>query len=999
MQVRHKSATGAAVAIMLLACVAVTLVVNLSDDERNSLSQEEIMKEGVVGSAPEDADEDPIALAREAMLESQGILDGLPPDNSQDSAVAAPNAAASQSTEQLVQYAMKKAKRSASHEVTALVTKAAERGELEDYDQRIAQAKEQLQDLRGQIQAHASMLLQQGQNSDDFKAALKRAAEGKNVDADLQRAREYVQHEQGNIQDIQSWLSSARAQAQSAIDQHKDQIALHQHKLKDLRYILNRLQLESRVSRSLRAHAQGNGRQDSGDAAGYGEAESVSGEDESVSGGDGVQPAHSRMHAINDAVKYLHRVQPPTSRRQEARIRANIRHAVRQEVSSEARHLQTMNLSSKQEEEAMRNAIQAATVKAVADSVAQKIKATKPTLNPNHGKEYVTQEASEAAAQATAAALAAGQSDGQVRQTAVSAAKRASEVATRQVAQAVARAAALRAAQMAANAGQGQREQRVAAQVAARAAVKRIVKDNAALRYLNQRKTQAFAGTHDVGNHNNPLAIAARNAEQRSDVVEAGEEGLPPPRGLPTPPQGAQYMSMLGTGVATQESKEQSWSYFEPLRPGSDGTQGNAPQSAPQPPAPPGQTPTTSLPAVPRSNPAAAAVAVKAAAGGASPAGIAAKAAGAPAVAANPGTPLAVIPENPQDPVRQQIDLKAAQIRADAAAKRAQAAAQAAASAPAGPAGQKIIAKARLIAAEAARDIADARMKIMLARAGESPKPIIHQAASQAAQLVTPIATEVASQTATLQATQQAVAAAKKMLEDKSAAAARAASAADKIVHTADKALQQGVKAQVQKSVSAAVQAVVDEKVKAGASQEEIVAAAKAAAASEGHRMEDLLLRKQIKATSVDTAEAAATAAEQAGGDVQEVEGIRTQAVNTLRLDGEDTMREVQAQAEDDAAQTAAAASQASVQQITAAEDSQASTAKTAVDDAVKTLATGTADDAEASMKKAAEAVNAKQSLEDDTAATAADSAGGAPSAPDSELIDEGFMEGMLGLA
>lgn len=48
------------------------------------------------------------------------------------------------------------------------------------------------------------------------------------MDADLKRAREYVQHEQGNIQDIQSWLSSARAQAQSAIDQHKDQIALHQ---------------------------------------------------------------------------------------------------------------------------------------------------------------------------------------------------------------------------------------------------------------------------------------------------------------------------------------------------------------------------------------------------------------------------------------------------------------------------------------------------------------------------------------------------------------------------------------------------------------------------------------------------------------------------------------------------------------------------------------------------------------------------------------------------
>lgn len=122
-----------------------------------------------MGSAPEDADEDPIALAREAvpnvtaphrcslsqqnsthpsqpvlplwwhaatqritctlpslrctvqMLESQGILDGLPPDNSQDSAVAAPNAAASQSTEQLVQYAMKKAKRSASHEVSDTV--------------------------------------------------------------------------------------------------------------------------------------------------------------------------------------------------------------------------------------------------------------------------------------------------------------------------------------------------------------------------------------------------------------------------------------------------------------------------------------------------------------------------------------------------------------------------------------------------------------------------------------------------------------------------------------------------------------------------------------------------------------------------------------------------------------------------------------------------------------------------------------------------------------
>merc|ERR1712139_327140 len=106
------------------------------------------------------------------------------------------------------------------------------------------------------------------------------------------------------------------------------------------------------------------------------------------------------------------------------------------------------------------------------------------------------------------------------------------------------------------------------------------------------------------------------------------------------------------------------------------------------------------------------------------------------------------------------------------------------------------------IAAQAARDVADARMKAELVHINENPKPIIHEAASQAVKIATPIATEMATQTASLQATIQAVAAAKRLLQEQNSASMAAAKAGDQVVESADRKLKDEMRTRVRKSVS-----------------------------------------------------------------------------------------------------------------------------------------------------------------------------------------------------
>jgi len=535
----------------------------------------------------------------------------------------------------------------------------------------------------------------------------------------------------------------------------------------------------------------------------------------------------------------------------------------------------------------MRSSIQRAVVKAVTRSIHAEMK--KSTLNPNYGQKYVVNEAIKAGNRAMTAARAAGKSDESVKASAVDAARGASEVATRQVAKAAARAAALRAAQLAANHGKGAYEQKVAAQVAARTAVRRLVPDASKVRYLNRKKREVIAGS-EGSRRGRGVNADARDQQQAADAVYAGANGFP--RGLDSSVfVGAGSQVLVEDGSSKSDKKPDSKPVNKKVNKKTK-TKGESKQEA-----------------------------------------------DAVDEDVKQDEKSEVAPSNESDPLSQKVQLQAAIIRAQAASKNAAAAAQAAAMAPPGREGAKIIAQAKLIAAEAARDVADARMKAELVRIGEGPKPIVHAAAAQAVKLAVPIATEVASQNAALKATVRAIAAAKKMMSLRGKEAILAAHAADDVVTAADDSLKDVVKARIQGAVSGAVaKAVAKAK---GGDAETLIAAAKTSAAEAAREVERDLLKGTVSQAGAKAGADAAAAALKAGGDAEQVDSVKTQAANTVRLDGEEAVREGVDSAERDAVLAAGKAGAKQQKNTDKEVKKSKDTAKADVDEAINDLANG----------------------------------------------------------
>lgn len=620
-------------------------------------------------------------------------------------------------------------------------------------------------------------------------------------------------------------------------------------------------------------------------------------------------------------------------------------------MARRATQLQSQHHSQEQEEAIIQQTIQHAVVQAVANHIEEKQDRLKPKITPSHGKRYVMEQAQKASEDAMMAARAAGKSYSEVRQAATQAAKRAAEIATRQTAQAAAKSAALRAAQMAANAGKGAFEQQVAAQVAAKAAVRQVIRNDSALRYLNKRRMQVIPGTSS--SHWDAGRIAAVNAQQNADVAKAGSEGFPSePDG---DPMGDKTPSVLvGSKAQIAPVAPVTVGANSPVLVGALAADAN----------------TNAAGAVPSG-----ADPIAAASGPITDPDLKKEAASAIQAIANLNqTKSTKYPA--QSPLTKALEINAAMIRASAAAKRAKAAAIAAKQAPDTPAGHKIVEQARLIGAEAARDVADARMKVELARTGESPKPIIHEAASQAVQIATPIATEVATQSAALQATIQAVAVTKRLMREKNQASAEASDAADKVVSAAEGELQAAVKSRIAGSVKDAVDKAVKGLQGGAISHEAVIAAAKTAAEAQARELEDAIRRHQVKDVSDKAGADAAAAAKAAGADPPQVESIRVQAVNTIRLDGEDAVHEGLDQAETDALKSASEQAKGFVEKQEAAKGEAKDAAKAAVAAAVERQAAGTGT-GKSSLSEAEEAISAEQEIKQKGVAAASGSAAG----------------------
>lgn len=1035
-RLKAKSNTSAVLGCLVaVACLGAVLLVSSVEEEHVTLSQEP-----APGASSSEYDRWMAQqlggiLNQEDKHQVFSLLDLQQSADELDQDEAGPDAA----TKQILNYANKLAKGNGKDKVTALVHGAAKTvndAELHEGDEEVAKRKQQLHDLQKQIEAAKHTLAHHSGTGHDAHLAntLSRFKHGKNVAGTVQRARNNEQDEEDSIASEEHWLSHAQQKASSAIAHHKARIEMHQARLRRLRHFVNRMNLEREYptgpthehqddvdfedhhhrhprhrsrDRDHRRHADdGDGDSDyEQDEQDYHEHMRVLSPEEQEAastpqhkwgyatniGGytteapqELTQNSEMAMRSIDKDMTYVNQIQPPESDEEQASTRARIRKFVQRAVAHRAKRLQAQQHTQAQEEEIIQGTIQKAVVQAVANHLAEQKDKLTPVVTPSFGKDYVTQQSQEASEDAMTSARARGKSYSEVRQAAAKAARRAAEVATRQVAQAAAKTAALRAAQMAANAGKDVYDQKVAAQVAAKAAVRQVIRNDSALRYLNKRRMQVIPGTSS--SHWDAARIAAVKAQQDADVAKTATQGFS------TEPEGDPYGDKTPTVLVGDKGPMPVQALV-----GASTQQGAAAAATPK-----------AAPAVARAtgeDPIAASTApitdpeLKKEAHSA-----------IQAIANLNHTTATEYP--PQSPLAKALSINAAMIRAAAAAKRAKAAAIAAKQAPDTPAGHKIVEQARLIGAEAARDVADARMKVELARSGESPKPIIHEAASQAVQIATPIATEVASQSAALQATIQAVATSKRLMKERNEAIEEASTAADQVVQSADKKMQAALKSKIAKSLKDAVGNAV-KGLKAGPiTQEAVITAAKKAAAAQARKLEDSVLRHEVKDASDKTATAAAAAAKTAGADSSQVESIRTQAVNTIRLDGEDAMHAGIDEAQDAAVQDAKKQAKSVAKDQDVAKGEAKAAAKAAVADAVDKLSAGNSG-VRSSVKEAEQAMSAEQAIKEKGTTAAASYASGTSGKAalmmgESALLkespetantpeDEGFLQELMG--
>jgi hypothetical protein len=992
-----KSATVAALLLVVVACVSVSLL--LVDDEQHiALSQNFQTQVAEDGNRIAENVADDIFNSDEYLGNSVlAALDNLDRESKeldmvnlqeQSSHTEAP------ATKRLVRYANELATHKDTDKALALIKKARNLASpshgaksvpgkfkrlLAKEKLRVKQLRRKIKarKLRAQMKIHKlkqrkhSMYHEDSSMYKQLSVAIRHVHSGGSVNREIKRIRQYIRQEQSDISDGEKWLYSAQPKAKSAIENQKDKIALHKKRLRKLRYFLNRIRLEKATHDFIRRGEARRGSEGvpermtsaralSGEVGPQeemrvtpGDDDESEGDDESkghedpvhhpwsyaaISGGRPVaKPMNSdkRMHKINNAMRVVHAVDPPRNAADRAAVRARIQNAVRADVSQVAAHLQEMNLGKAQEEKELRAAVQRSVIKAVSASVKEQVAATSRKPNPNYGQDYVKHEATSAASAAMVAARARGVSDAEVKRSAIMAARRASEIAIRQVAKAASEASALRAAQMAADAGQDVADQQVAASVAARVAVQQIVRDNSGLRYLNKLPKQVIPGATSQGV--DAVKLAGRDVQQHIDTTQAGAVGFIPHHHHTQEVSNLPVLMGTGMEASTGVASTGMTSTIKstPVRsPSSAATASVADDPVAAASAPIQDR--TLLKLQKKAKKTEAKLQKKAQAK-------------AKATVDKPQT-------EKEKALAAQVQLRAASLRAEAAMKRAQAAALAAQNAPSGPKGAKIIARAKIIAAEAARDVADARMKAEIVSTGQSPKPIIHEAASQAVQIATPIATEVATQSAALQATIQAVAAAKKIMHEENGNAVAASDAAGKVVHVADSKLKKAMRARVKKAVAHSVHRAVAKVIKQSngkVTEEAVISAAKKAAAQEAQRIERNLLRNEIKDASVSTAAKAAAAAKAAGGNAQQVNSMKIEAKNTIRLDGEEAMHSSEDKALRAALDDAVKDSTAAKKKASMTKSDIKAAAKSAVDSAVEEISEGKDSQAISSLKHA----------------------------------------------
>jgi len=305
--------------------------------------------------------------------------------------------------------------------------------------------------------------------------------------------------------------------------------------------------------------------------------------------------------------------------------------------------------------------------------------------------------------------------------------------------------------------------------------------------------------------------------------------------------------------------------------------------------------------------------------------------------------------------------LEAASIKAQAAVARIKQAARAAAMAPKGKAGEQIIAGARLIAAQASRDVADARMQAITYKTGISTAPVIHEAASQAAEIVTPIATEVATQSATLQATKAALAAVKKYMRKYKKTTRQKAEMLQSAVTEHEKGLTHTMRAKVKTLVGPAVAQAIAQALEKNLAKERVSSMAKAAATKTAKIVMAGLLRTDVEKAAMAAGDKAARTSRATGASAKEVERARSDGASKVRLDAKTALDQIQGAAEREAVGAAAKATSALEARLKAAKKVDEKVAVAQVDSAINKLVNGEGMVAASdSINAAAEAMNSK---------------------------------------